>query len=68
TNRCKLYFMVMNKKFRAQVFIDFMRRLERQVGRRIYLIVDGHPVHRAQAVKRWLGKKGRRVRLFYLPG
>jgi transposase len=68
TNRGKLYFMVMNKKFRARVFIDFMRRLERQVGRRIYLIVDRHPVHRAQAVKRWLGEKGRRVRLFYLPG
>jgi transposase len=35
---------------------------------RIYLIVDRHPVHRAGAVKKWLGTKGRRVRLFYLPG
>jgi transposase len=68
TNRGKLYFMVMNKKFRARVFIDFMRRLERQVPRRIYLIVDRHPVHRAQAVKKWPATKGRRVRLFYLPG
>jgi transposase len=68
TNRGRLYFMVMNKKFRARVFIDFMRRLERQVPRRIYLIVDRHPVHRAQAVKRWLPTEGRRVRLFYLPG
>jgi transposase len=68
TNRGRLYFMVMNKKFRARVFIDFMRRLERQVPRRIYLIVDRHPVHRAQAVKRWLATEGRRVRLFYLPG
>jgi len=68
TNRGKLYFMVLNKKFRARVFIDFMRRLERQVPRRIYLIVDRHPVHRAGAVKKWLGAKGRLVRLFYLPG
>ena len=68
TNRGKLYFMVLNKKFRGQVFIDFMRRLERQAPRRIYLIVDRHPVHRAGAVKKWLGTKGRRVRLFYLPG
>jgi transposase len=68
TNRGKLYFMVLNKKFRAQVFIDFMRRLERQVPRRIYLIVDRHPVHRAGAVRKWLGAKGRLVRLFYLPG
>jgi transposase len=68
TNRGKLYFMVLNKKFRAQVFIDFLRRLERQVPRRIYLIVDRHPVHRAGAVRKWLGAKGRLVRLFYLPG
>jgi len=68
TNRGQLYFMVLNKKFRARVFIDFMRRLERQMPRRIYLIVDRHPVHRAGAVKKWLGAKGRRVRLFYLPG
>jgi len=68
TNRGKLYFMVLNKKFRARVFIDFLRRLERQVPRRIYLIVDRHPVHRAGAVRKWLGAKGRLVRLFYLPG
>ena len=68
TNRGKLYFMVLNKKFRARVFIDFMRRLERQAPRRIYLIVDRHPVHRAGAVRKWLGAKGRLVRLFYLPG
>jgi len=68
TNRGKLYFMVLNKKFRGRVFIDFLRRLERQAPRRIYLIVDRHPVHRAGAVKKWLGTKGRRVRLFYLPG
>lgn len=68
TNRGKLHFMVMNKKFRTRVFVDFMRRLERQVPRRIYLIVDRHPVHRAQAVKRWLATEGRRVKLFYLPG
>lgn len=68
TNRGKLYFMVLDKRFRARVFIDFMRRLERQVPRRIYLIVDRHPVHRSGAVKKWLETKGRRVRLFYLPG
>lgn len=68
TNRGKLYFMVMNKRFRTRVFIDFLRRLERQVPGRIYLIVDRHPVHRAGAVKKWLATKGRRVRLFFLPG
>jgi hypothetical protein len=68
TNRGKLYFTVLNKKFRARVFIDLLRRLERQVPRRIYFIVDRYPVHRAGAVKKSLGTKGRRVKLFYLPG
>lgn len=68
TNRGKLYFMVLNQRFQARVFIDFMRRLERQVPRRIYLIVDRHPVHRSGAVRAWLGERSRRIRLFHLPG
>jgi len=67
TNRGRLYFLVLRQKFKAQVFIDFLSRLERQVGRKAFLIVDRHPVHRAAKVKHWLGKKGRRLKLFYLP-
>ena len=40
-------------------------------GRRkpIYLIVDGHPAHRAKVVTRWLEKKNKeRLRMFMLPG
>src|SRR2546427_732703 len=47
TNRGKLYFMVFTKGFRVPVFLVFLKRLLRQVRRRVSLIVDGHPVHRA---------------------
>jgi transposase len=68
TNRGKLYFMVFTKGFRVPVFLIFLKRLLRQVRRRIFLIVDGHPVHRAAAVKRWLAHQEKRIRLYFLPG
>ena len=68
TNRGRLLFMVFRKGFTTVVFLEFLKRLERQVNRPLYLIVDGHPVHRAVAVKAWLKDDGRQIRLFFLPG
>jgi transposase len=66
TNRGHLLFMVFKRRFTAPVFIAFLKRLVRQVDR-LFLIVDGHPVHRAAAVKRWLSEHPE-LRLFRLPG
>lgn len=68
TNRGKLLFMVFTQGFNVPVFLTFLKRLVRQVKRRIFLIVDGHPVHRAAAVKTWLAQQRGRVRLYFLPG
>lgn len=68
TNRGKLFFMVFTKGFRGPVFLAFLKRLLRQVRRRVFLIVDGHPVHRAAAVKRWLTRQKGRIQLYFLPG
>jgi transposase len=68
TNRGRLNFMVFKKRFRVNVFMDFLRRLLRQARRKVFLIVDGHPVHRAIKLKNWLKKNESRIRLFYLPG
>ena len=67
TNRGTLYFSVFRGHFTARVFIDFLKRLVRQVGRLLYLIVDGHPVHRSAAVRHWLARNPQRIRLFRLP-
>lgn len=67
TNRGRLYFMVFHKRFGASVFLDFLRRLVRQVPRRIFLIVDQHPVHKARKVTKWLADHANHIRLFYLP-
>lgn len=68
TNRGRPYFMVFKIRFTVAVFLEFLKRLERQLGRPLYLIVDGHPVHRATAVKAWLNEDRRKIRLFFLPG
>ena len=68
TNRGRLAFMVFEEEFRVRVFLKFLKRLLRHVKRRIVLIVDRHPVHRAAAVTRWLKANANRIRMHFLPG
>lgn len=67
TNRGQLSFMVFKKRFSADVFIDFLRRLVRQSTRKVFLIVDRHPVHRSAKAKKWLRKHDKSIALFFLP-
>ena len=67
TNRGRLNFMVFNRLFRVDVFLDFLKRLVRQAERKVFLIVDGHPVHRSGKAKAWLKKNAHRICLFFLP-
>jgi transposase len=67
TNRGRLNFMVFKKRFRADVFVEFLRRLVRQIKCKVFLIVDSHPVHRSGKVKTWLRKNLHHIRLFFLP-
>jgi transposase len=67
TNQGRLNFMVFKERFTAQVFIEFLRRLLRQIDRRIYLIIDNHPVHRSRKVKNWVKEHEDRLRLIFFP-
>jgi transposase len=70
TNRGRLAFMIFRQRFTARVFVNFLGRLLR-VGRKtrkkVFLIVDGHPVHKARSVKRWLAEHEEQMRIFWLP-
>jgi len=68
TNRGKLAFMVFDGRFTAGVLVGFLRRLVRHAGRKVFLILDEHPVHVAERVERWVERHRRRIRLFFLPG
>jgi transposase len=63
-----LRFAVYEEKFTATLFIDFCKRLLHDAPGPVYLIVDGHPTHRARVVKEYVASTGGRLRLFLLPG
>ena len=67
TNRGHLSFMVFKERFTAGVCLRFLRRLVRHAGRRVFLILDRHPVHRSAKVKRWLEANHKKIALFFLP-
>lgn len=60
-------FMTVAGKLNADQFIEFLRRLLHNRERPIFLIVDGHPTHRAVKVKQFVASTGGRLRLFVLP-
>ncbi len=35
--------------------------------RKIFLIVDGHPVHKSRSIRRWLAEHTEQIRIFCLP-
>ena len=67
-NRGHLYFMVFKSRFDNVVFLGFLKRLVRQIDRKVYLIVDGHPVHHAARIKNWIEDHANRIHLIFLPG
>jgi transposase len=68
TNRGQLQFMVFKERFTVAVFLKFLRRLLRQNQRKIFLIIDSHPVHVAKAALRWLKSRRAALRVYFLPG
>lgn len=69
SNKGQLIFSVFEGSFVIAVFLAFLQRLVKQAkGRKLFLIVDGHPVHKAKAIKEWLAQQEHLLELFYLPG
>jgi len=68
TNRGHLSFMVFKSRFTAPVFLRFLRRLVKDARRKVFLIVDGHPVHHSRKVREWLEVHGGKIEIFFLPG
>jgi transposase len=69
SNAGRLRFRLFTGSFSSRVFIDFLGRLLRDCGgRKVHLIVDGHPVHRAKLVSAWVGRHADQIELHFLPG
>lgn len=67
TNKGKVRFMLSDKAFNAQLFKEFMKRLIRDAGRKVFLIEDNLRVHHAKCNQAWLERNSNKIELFYLP-
>jgi transposase len=65
--RGAMRFMLVEGKLTAEVFIEFLKRLVHNQSRAVFLIVDGHPVHKAAAVSRFVASTEGKLQLFRLP-
>src|ERR671937_498756 len=69
SNAGRLRFRLFVGSFNGPVFVDFLARLLRDCGgRKVHLILDGHPVHHAKLVSAWVGRHAERIELHVLPG
>ena len=60
--------MLTEKGQTAPVFIDFLKRLIHGYARPIFLVLDGHPVHRSKKVKEYGESTEGMLKLHFLPG
>jgi transposase len=67
TNAGVLRFSVFAGRFTAPVLIAFLGRLLRSTTGVVFLVLDGHPVHRSRKVRAWVAERADRLRLFFLP-
>ena len=66
--RGELRFMVSRGRVGAAAFIQFLKRLMHGMKRPVFLIVDGHPSHRAKLTQRYVESLNGNLQLFFLPG
>src|SRR3712207_6097813 len=67
TNKGELRWMVLDGAVTAAALIRFLGRLTRDAGRKVFLILDRLPVHRARSVRAWLAERRAEIEVFHLP-
>jgi transposase len=67
SNRGLMRFMLYEGALNADRFIAFLRRLIRDAGRKVVLIVDNLKVHKAGKVTAWVESHAHEIELVYLP-
>jgi transposase len=67
SNQGNIRFMLYTSKFTEAVFLTFLKRLIAKRERKLFWIVDQHPVHRGTQVQQWLAEHKAQIELFLLP-
>ena len=67
SNRGLMRFMLYDGALNVERFLAFLRRLVKDAGRKVFLVVDNLKVHHARRVKAWVASHAHEIELFYLP-
>jgi transposase len=67
SNHGQVRFMMYRESMHADLLIIFMRRLIKDTGRKVFLILDNLRVHHSKKVTKWLEKHKEEIEVFYLP-
>lgn len=67
SGRGELRFMLVKGRVNGTVFAEFLRRLMHNASHPIFLILDGHSIHRSRPVREFVAQQGGRLQLFFLP-
>ena len=67
SNRGLMRFMLYDGALNADRFIAFLRRLTKDAGQKVVLIVDNLKVHHAKPVTTWVAAHAHEIELCYLP-
>ena len=66
-NRGKVRFMLYKETMTAKVLLRFFKRLIKDIGRKVFVILDNLRVHHAKLVRQWAAKHSEEIELCYLP-
>jgi transposase len=66
-NKGELRWMVVEGAVKAPDLVRFLRRLVRDAGRKVFLILDRLKVHRARLTRDWLAEHRAEIEVVYLP-
>lgn len=62
-----MHFMTVEGRYNADGFIEFVGRLIYNRKNPVYLIIDGHPIHKSRKLKKYVYALDGKLKIFYLP-
>ena len=65
--RGEFRFMLHDGSVNAEVFREFLKRLMIGAKQPVFLVVDGHPIHKAKLIKDFVAAQDGQLKLFTLP-
>jgi transposase len=67
TNQGKTRWMIIDEAFNADRLIEFLEALTKDVGHKVFLVLENLRVHHSKSVKAWLAERTNQIEVFYLP-